>query len=117
MQSLGRATDLIDRTPRITAASLAEQLSSPESPLLIDVRAQQEWRGRRIDGAINVPLSRLGDQLGEIPTDRSIVVYCTSGYRSAIAASVMRREQVREVADLVGGLGAWESAQLETVET
>jgi hydroxyacylglutathione hydrolase len=117
MQSLHGSTELIDRTPRITAATLAEQLHSPESPLLIDVRAPGEWRGRRIDSAVNVPLSRLSDQLGEIPSERPIVVYCTSGYRSAIAASVMRRERLLGVADLVGGLGAWESAQLQTVET
>ena len=117
MQSLSEAADLIDRTPRITAGSLSEQLRSPESPLLLDVRAPQEWRERRIDGALNFPLTRLGDQLGELPADRSIVVYCSSGYRSAIAASVMRREQLLGVADLVGGLGAWESAQLQTVWT
>jgi len=116
MQSLHGATDLIDRTPRVTAAALAEQLGSPEAPLLIDVRAEQEWRAGRIGGAVNLPLSRLGDQLGEIPAARPIVVYCTSGYRSAIAASMMRREQVLGVADLVGGLGAWESAQLQTVD-
>jgi rhodanese-related sulfurtransferase len=109
MQALAAAPELIDRTPRVTAASLAEQLDSPDPPLLVDVRAEQEFKDGRIDGAINVPLSRLRDQLDQVPTDRSVVVYCTSGYRSAIAASILRREQSSEVSDLVGGLGAWDS--------
>jgi glyoxylase-like metal-dependent hydrolase (beta-lactamase superfamily II)/rhodanese-related sulfurtransferase len=109
MQSLAGSPELIDRTPRVTAAALAEQLDSPDPPLLVDVRAEQEFQDGRIDGAINVPLSRLRDQLDQVPTDRSVVVYCTSGYRSAIAASVLRREQSSEVSDLVGGLGAWDS--------
>jgi glyoxylase-like metal-dependent hydrolase (beta-lactamase superfamily II)/rhodanese-related sulfurtransferase len=109
MQSLAETPELIDRTPRVTAAALAEQLDLPNPPLLIDVRAEQEFKEGRIDGAINVPLSRIRDQLDQVPTDRPVVVYCTSGYRSAIAASVLRREQASEVTDLVGGLGAWDS--------
>jgi rhodanese-related sulfurtransferase len=109
MQSLAGAPELIDRTPRVTAAALAEQLDSPDPPLLVDVRAEQEFKDGRIDGAINVPLSRLRDKLDQVPSDRSVVVYCTSGYRSAIAASILRREQPSKVSDLVGGLGAWDS--------
>jgi hypothetical protein len=58
---------------------------------VIDVRTAPEWNERHIDGAVNVPLSRLGERLEEIPSDASVVVYCAGGYRSAIAASVLRR--------------------------
>jgi len=108
MQSLDRAGAPIARTPRITAATLAEQLAGHESPLLLDVRTEREWRERRIDGAINVPLSRLRDRLATLPDGRTIVVYCSSGYRSAIAASVIGGERP-QVSDLVGGLGAWDA--------
>jgi hydroxyacylglutathione hydrolase len=114
MQALATAPHLIDRVPRITAGTLSEQLGSPDPPLLIDVRTEREWQEGRIDGAINVPLSRLQEQLGDVPPDRSIVVYCATGYRAAIAGSVMRAAQF-DVSDLVGGIDAWDSAQLETV--
>jgi glyoxylase-like metal-dependent hydrolase (beta-lactamase superfamily II)/rhodanese-related sulfurtransferase len=114
MQQLDGAPELLERTERITAPSVAEQLASAEPPLLVDVRTAPEWQQGHIDGAVNVPLSRLGDQLSELHADRPLVVYCTSGYRSAIAASLLRREGLPRVADLVGGLGAWESAQLAT---
>jgi hydroxyacylglutathione hydrolase len=101
--------ELIARTERITAGSLAEQLGGQNPPLVVDVRAPGEWDSGRIDGSMNVPLSRLQAQIGELPADRPIVVYCTSGYRSAIAASLLRTAGLRQVSDLVGGLGAWQA--------
>jgi rhodanese-related sulfurtransferase len=115
MQQLEGAPDLLDRTERITAGSVAEQLASSESPLLVDVRSTGEWDQGHIDAAVNVPLSQLRDRLDELPSDRPLVVHCAGGYRSAIAVSLLRREGFRQVADLVGGLAAWQSAQLATV--
>jgi rhodanese-related sulfurtransferase len=115
MHALETAPELIEHTPRVTAAALADLLRSGEPPLVVDVRTEQEWQAGRIDGAAHFPLSRLRDQIRELPSGRAIVVYCASGYRSAIAASVMRREHVAEVSDLVGGLGAWGAAHLQTV--
>ncbi len=102
--------DRIDRIERITAGSLAEQLAAPAPPLLIDVRAPGEWDAERIDGALNVPLSRMPERMHELPRDRRIVVHCASGYRSTIAAGLLQAAGFSHVADLVGGLGAWTSA-------
>ena len=110
MQSLSHHPDLIDRIERITAASLAEQLSSPAPPLLVDVRAPSEWEEERIDAAVNVPLSRLSERLDSLPRHRRIVVHCATGYRSAIAAGLLERAGFGDVADLVGGLGECASA-------
>jgi glyoxylase-like metal-dependent hydrolase (beta-lactamase superfamily II)/rhodanese-related sulfurtransferase len=111
MQPLEEAPELVERTERVTAGSLAEQLASSAPPNLIDVRTPREWNERHIDGAVNVPLSQLADRIAEIPSDAPLVVYCAGGYRSAIAGSVLRRAGRRQVTDLVGGLGAWESSQ------
>jgi glyoxylase-like metal-dependent hydrolase (beta-lactamase superfamily II) len=110
MQSLDSEPDLLDRIERITAGSLAERLAGSDPPMLIDVRAPSEWQERRIDAAVNLPLSRLGEWKATLPHDRLLVVHCASGYRSAIAASFLRRDGFSNVADLVGGLPAWESA-------
>ena len=110
MESLSDDPNLIDRIERITAGSLAEQLTSPTPPVLLDVRAPGEWEQERIEAAVNVPLSRLPERLDSLPRDRQIVVHCASGYRSAIAAGLLKRAGFEDVADLVGGLGAWTSA-------
>jgi glyoxylase-like metal-dependent hydrolase (beta-lactamase superfamily II)/rhodanese-related sulfurtransferase len=114
MEPLEDAPKLIERTERITAGSLAEQLSSSAPPALIDVRTAAEWQEQRIDTAVNQPLSRLRAVLGDFDPDRAVVAVCSTGYRSAIAASLLQRQGLREVGDLVGGMAAWESARLPT---
>jgi rhodanese-related sulfurtransferase len=52
--------------------------------------------------------------MGSLERDRPTVVYCMSGYRSAIAASVLRAAGIQDVSDLVGGYGAWSGAHLPT---
>jgi glyoxylase-like metal-dependent hydrolase (beta-lactamase superfamily II)/rhodanese-related sulfurtransferase len=115
MQQLEDAPALVERTERITAGSLAEQLARSEPPLLVDVRSAGEWEQGHIDAAVSLPLSQLCERIDEIPSDRPLVVHCAGGYRSAIAVSLLRREGLERVADLVGGLGAWESANLAVV--
>jgi glyoxylase-like metal-dependent hydrolase (beta-lactamase superfamily II)/rhodanese-related sulfurtransferase len=114
MEQLDDAPELVERTERITAGSAAELLKAPSPPQLVDVRTPDEWAAAHIDGALNIPLSQLATRLTELPTDRQLIVYCASGYRSAVAASLLRREGLPDVANLVGGLGAWTSAQLPT---
>jgi hydroxyacylglutathione hydrolase len=115
MQQLEESPELVERTERVTAGSLAEQLASSAPPRLIDVRTPREWDEGHIDGSTNVPLSQLADHIAEIPSDTSLVVYCASGYRSAIAGSLLQGAGRRQVADLVGGLGAWESSRVAGV--
>jgi hydroxyacylglutathione hydrolase len=114
MRALGDAPDLIERTARVTAATLAELLASGPPPLLVDVRREREWRTGRIDGAINIPLPRLTREIPSLPSTWPLVVYCATGYRSAIAGSLVQRAGRRAVNDLIGGIGAWESTRLPT---
>ena len=106
--------DLVERIERITPTSLAEQLGSLEPPLLLDVRSDAEWQEQRIPGSLNIPLNHLAERASELPSDRGVVVHCSSGYRSSIGASLLRRHGVRRVVDLVGGVGGWEASGLET---
>ncbi|HTX32416.1 MAG TPA: rhodanese-like domain-containing protein [Solirubrobacteraceae bacterium] len=116
MQELEAAPALVERTERITAGSLRERLAEGKAPGLVDVRTGQEWGEGHIESAVNLPLTRLAERLDELPESRGLVVYCGSGYRSSIAASLLAREGVTDVANLVGGLGAWQAADLPTVE-
>jgi hydroxyacylglutathione hydrolase len=110
MLALETRLDLLGRTERVTAATLAERLAGPDPPLALDVRTEAEARGERIDGSLNVPLNRLLERLDEVPRDRDVVVHCASGYRSSIAASLLAREGFDLVSDLVGGMAAWNAS-------
>jgi rhodanese-related sulfurtransferase len=60
-----------------------------EDPLLIDVREPAEYRSGHIDGAVNIPLRELSDRLDEIPSDRPVVLYCSTGYRTGIGVMAL----------------------------
>ena len=59
--------------------------------MVLDVRTPREWAGKHIAGSLNIPLNHLTERLSEILTDRHIVVHCASGYRSAIAVSLLEQ--------------------------
>jgi rhodanese-related sulfurtransferase len=115
MHALAARPDLVARIERVTAPTLAEQLAGGRPPLVVDVRSEREWREKRIGGSINVPLARLRERAAELPRDRALVVHCASGYRSAIGASLLRREGLERVCELVGGIDAWEASRLAVV--
>jgi hydroxyacylglutathione hydrolase len=106
MLALEERPELVERIERITGPTLAEQLAESDPPLMIDVRAESETGIDGFAGSLNVPLSRFLEKLDELPREREIVVYCSSGYRSSIAASLLRQRGYERVSDLVGGLAA-----------
>ena len=115
MQALEATPDLVRQTLRITAAMLVEELASSQPPLVLDVRTGKEWRVKQIERSLNIPLNHLQEQINRVSSDRMVVVHCASGYRSSIAVSLLERHKVTGSADLVGGIAAWEAAQLPTL--
>lgn len=115
MLALEERPDLIRQTVRITATTLAEQLLSSEPPVLLDVRREQEWQDKRIEGSINIPLNELQERIGEVPTTQMVIVHCASGYRASIAESLLAFYEQENHTDLIGGIAAWEAAKLPTV--
>jgi hydroxyacylglutathione hydrolase len=75
---------------------------------IVDVRGAGEFRTGHIDEAINVHAGRVKRELESIPRDREIVVHCATGYRSAIAASVLGAAGYPRVYNMRGGFDAWE---------
>lgn len=116
MHALDVRPDLLSRTDRITAAALRDRLETEHPPLVLDIRSGQERAGNAIRGSLHVPLNHLAERLGEIPAGTTVVVQCAGGYRSAMAASILKRNGIADVMDLVGGLAAWEAVQRETAD-
>ena len=107
--------DLVRSIARMTVAELAEALATPTPPVVLDVRAPGERSDKHIEGSVHLPLNRLKRQLDDVPRDRTVILQCAGGYRSAIAASILANHGRTEIADLVGGLAAWEEAGLDLV--
>ena len=116
MNALDARPDLVRRTDRIDATRLAEELASSNPPVVLDVRGPRERDEKRIEGSLHVPLNHLDEHLAEIPRGRRLVVHCATGYRSSIAASMLRCRGFADVADLAGGIAAWETAKLSPAD-
>jgi hydroxyacylglutathione hydrolase len=116
MEALRDRPELVHGIERITAVALAEQLGGGRRPVIVDVRSDKEWSAGHIADSRNVPLNHLRERLGEIPLDKTVVVHCEGGYRSAIAASVLAQAGRTNIFDLVGGFKAWTTSKLP-VET
>jgi rhodanese-related sulfurtransferase len=114
--SLKSRPDLTVTTERVSAPFAAELLSSSQHPLAIDVRAPREREQKHIAGSLSMPLNHLTENMGKLPKDRSLLVYCAGGYRSSIAASLLQRGGFDHVNEIAGGIAAWEAAKLP-VET
>ena len=95
--------------PAITVAELQDRLDSVAPPQLLDVREDFEWRAGNLEayGARWIPLGVLEGRVGELPTDRPLVVYCASGMRSAQAVQTLRTHGYHNVVNLTGGYQAW----------
>ena len=115
MEALLTRPDILRRTERITAQSLSEMISSNDPPQILDVRRPGEWKLSSIEGSVNIPLNHLNERYEEIANDKELVVHCASGYRSSIAISLLEKNNFTNVSDLVGGISAWEAANLKIV--
>jgi rhodanese-related sulfurtransferase len=85
-------------------------LLDEDAVVLVDIRNPREVELGRIPGSVNIPLAQLRSRLDMLPTDRPIVVHCAGGWRSSVAASLLRAQGFDEVWDLAGGYNAWLSA-------
>jgi hydroxyacylglutathione hydrolase len=99
---------LLASLPRSTGDELFEQITATPGLRLLDVRLPSEWVASHVSGARHVPVHELADRLeeiaewvGEVPegTDRRAWAYCGGGFRSAIAASMLRRAGIDAVHD------------------
>lgn len=95
---------------RYDVSALAQVMADVEDLQLVDVRQPGETEGGTIEGAIEIPLTQLNQLIGTLDASKPTVVYCASGFRSSIAASVMEVAGFTDVADLLGGYGAWTAA-------
>lgn len=94
---------------RRTAAELVGVVARGEA-LVVDVRDAEEFAAGHIPGAINIPLGHLAQRQADLPRGRALLVHCQGGYRSAVAASVLRACGWERVTDMRDGFAGWTAA-------
>jgi rhodanese-related sulfurtransferase len=79
-------------------------------PLLVDVRESNEFATVRIPGAVLMPLSEFQTSYDRLPKDRPLLMHCAGGKRSLVAAELLTRNGYEDVANMEGGIVAWQKA-------
>lgn len=100
----------------VAAAKLNEELAD-QPPFLLDVREAAEIeKDGYIEGAVNLPVREVLENLDKLPAqDEAIVIYCASGHRGGMVTAALKLLGYQNVRNLGGGLGAWKKAGLPVV--
>jgi hydroxyacylglutathione hydrolase len=109
-------------TARLPVQRLAQVPVQELNPLLpsrdfqaLDVRTPSEWDAGHVPGARYLFLGELSEKLRDLNPDQPLVVYCATGYRSSLAASILQAHGFRAVRNVPGGYAAWTTADFPII--
>jgi hydroxyacylglutathione hydrolase len=96
--------------PTVTVQDLCRLLDARKNPFVLDVRSSAELeRNGRINDAVHIHITTLPEHTSRIPKDRPVYIFCGSGMRSMIAASLLMRLGWKNIHVVLGGLAGWNS--------
>jgi hydroxyacylglutathione hydrolase len=109
MKSWDAAGYPIERIGQMSVHELNERKSSLQ---IVDVRGPGEWKKGHVPGARHIFVAEVRKRMSELDPKRPTVVYCGSGYRSSIAASILKRAGFNDLWNVPGSWEAWKKAKL-----
>ncbi|WP_431107521.1 MBL fold metallo-hydrolase [Winogradskyella poriferorum] len=95
----------IDTITSISAEEFAKDFDTNKE-VVFDVRREGEYVAEHVEGAKNTQLDYLNNYLSEFPEDKTFYVHCAGGYRSVIAASILKSRGIHNLVDIAGGYDA-----------
>lgn len=91
----------------MVSSEQAVSLINKQNALVVDVRAQKDFKRVRIANSVNIPANEIQNRLGELSKDRTIIVVDNSGNMSAVASKLLRGVGFTKVYVLDSGLVGW----------
>jgi len=95
----------IDNVNRITASQFAKEVNV-KADTVIDVRRESEYRAEHVEESYNKPLDQINGWFAEMDVEKPFYVHCAGGYRSMIAASILKSRGVHNFKEIEGGFKA-----------
>lgn len=108
----GKDVDTIKSYPAADIKELAGENNIP----IFDVRKASEYAAEHLKNAINTPLGSLNQHLAEFPGTDTFFLHCAGGYRSVIAASILKSRGIHNLADISGGFTALKNSGMEMTD-
>lgn len=105
-----------DSVGTVSTAKFKEALAQDTHYPVFDVRKENEYKSEHIEIANNTPLDFLNKHLAEFPIEESFYLHCAGGYRSMIAASILKSRGIHNIIDVEGGFAAIKEAGIKTTD-
>lgn len=117
-EALTTETTIIEDITPDEAYALIQDNRGNRDFIIIDVRTPEEYAGGHIEKAINLDYKSetFGDELDKLDRNKTYLIYCRSGRRSAGALDMMEEIGFREAYNMVGGILQWEAERLPIVK-
>lgn len=112
-QSAGEEVDTLEE---YSAEQFAAIFQGEAQPNLLDVRKSSEYNAEHIKGASNFPLDFINRNMSQLDRQQRYFLYCASGYRSVIAASILKARGFEEVVNISGGFKALSETALQRTD-
>ena len=101
----------VDTLESISANTLAERMKNQDFTVL-DVRKDGEYTASHLENSQHFALDYINDHMNELSRDKTYYVHCAGGYRSVIAASILKARGFNNLVDIAGGFGAIKNTDL-----
>jgi hydroxyacylglutathione hydrolase len=99
------AGEYIDSIISVEADKLTTEIALDKNLIVLDVRKPTEFAEGHVMNALNIPLNEMNDStnLSNLEKEKNIYVHCQGGYRSVIAASLLKKQGVHNIRNIIGG--------------
>ena len=111
-QAAGKDIDTLDS---ITAQEFANRVNTNTINIL-DVRKDGEYKSSHVKNAQHFALDFINEQMNEVSNDKTYHIYCAGGYRSVIAASILKSRGFHNLVDVAGGFNAIKTTDIDTTD-
>ncbi|KQN38306.1 MBL fold metallo-hydrolase [Pedobacter sp. Leaf41] len=98
------------------SAEIFEEAVTEQEIIALDVRKPGEYESEHLEFTLSRPLDFINDWMGEIDPNKTYYIHCAGGYRSMIAASILKSRGVEHVIDIAGGYGAIKNTNLKRTD-
>ncbi|TXD84926.1 MBL fold metallo-hydrolase [Subsaximicrobium wynnwilliamsii] len=105
----------IDKLKSISAETFAK-LAKSEDLNILDVRRDGEYKSKHLEDAQHFALDYINSHMNEVSKDKTYHIHCAGGYRSVIAASILKARGYHDLVDVAGGFGAIKHTDLPITE-
>lgn len=104
-ESWKKASEKIDMIIDVEADEFAMDIPFDDNLVVLDVRKKNEFAEGHVKDALNLPLSDMTDvaQIARLEENQNIYIHCESGYRSLIAASILKKQGYHNIRNILGG--------------